>query len=77
MGVTGAKVMACLYELVSTEDLDGIDSTEHETTALLSPERNSRTLADSLRRLLADDELRREMAHARNQRIHESRGPCG
>ncbi|CAM3784523.1 glycosyltransferase family 4 protein [Alicyclobacillus pomorum] len=70
-GLTGAEAMACGCALVSTENQGVMDFAEHEKTALLSPVRNPQALADSLTRLLADDELRREIAYAGNRRIRE------
>lgn len=66
-----AESMACGCALVTT-DIGGVhDYAIHEKTALLSPPKNPKALADNILRLLNDDELRITLAksgydHIRN-----------
>jgi len=66
-----AEAMACGCALVST-NCTGIDEyAEHGVTALLSPIKDPEALAENLKRLLEDDNLRVKIARAGNERIKE------
>ena len=66
-----AEAMDCGCAVVST-DIGGVrDYAQHEVTALLSPPKNPEALAQSLVRLLNDDDLRQRIARKGHQRIQE------
>jgi len=66
-----AEAMACGCAVVST-DIGGVrDYAEHGVTALLSPPRNPKALAENLLCLLKDDALRIELAKAGHERIQQ------
>ena len=68
-----AEAMACGCALVST-DIGGVkDYAIHEKTALLSPIKNSKLLAENLLKLLRDDTLRLKLAYEGNNNIKQFR----
>lgn len=63
-GLTPHEASACGAAVVAT-DIDGHrEFLEHEVSALLSPPKDPRALADNIHRLLHDNELRQRIAHA-------------
>jgi L-malate glycosyltransferase len=66
-----AEAMACGCAVVST-DCGGIrEYAEHEVNALLSPPQEPQALAANIIRLLENEDLRRCLARAGNERIQE------
>jgi Glycosyl transferases group 1/Sulfotransferase family len=61
-GMPGAEAIACGTALASTDTKGSRDYAIHGRTALISPPREPRALADSVLRLLADAELRERLA---------------
>jgi glycosyltransferase involved in cell wall biosynthesis len=66
-----AEAMACGCAVVST-DCGGVrEYAEHGVTAILSPPRDTKALAENIVRLLDDDALRQRLAQAGHERIRE------
>lgn len=70
-GLTSAEAMACGCSVVSTENQGIIDFAEHGKTALLSPAKSPHALANNLRTVLTDENLRVELASSGSTRIRE------
>ena len=65
------EAMACGCAIVST-DIGGVrDYAEHGITALLSPSKNPKALAENIIRLLENDDLRIRIAKAGHERIQQ------
>lgn len=63
LGMTSMEAMACKCALVTTDNGGCGDYAIHEKTALVSPPRNSKELAQNLVRLLGDESLLKAIAH--------------
>ncbi|WP_223596652.1 glycosyltransferase family 4 protein [Neobacillus bataviensis] len=61
-GLPSTEAMACGCALISTKNGGVEDFTEHNKSALLSPPKDPRKLADHIIRLANDDQLRIQMA---------------
>lgn len=70
-GLPLAESMACGCAGVSTDSGGVRDFAEHEVTALLSPPKDSMSLANNIIRLLEDNDLRVGLAKAGHERIQE------
>ncbi|MBM7321314.1 glycosyltransferase family 4 protein [Streptococcus suis] len=70
-GLTGAESMACGCALVSTAYSGVFEYAKHEVNALLSPIKDSQTLADNIIRLIEDQNLRYSLADRASQMVAE------
>lgn len=70
-GLPVAEAMACGCAVVSTENGGVQDFAIHEETALLSPIKDPKKLANNIIRLLRDEKLRVKLAYAGNEKIKQ------
>ncbi len=68
-GLTSAEALACKCSLVSTLNGGNSDYAVHEKTALLSPPKDQRRLAENLTRLICDRPLAENLARAGFERV--------
>jgi glycosyltransferase involved in cell wall biosynthesis len=69
-GLTSAEALACKCSLVSTNNGGNRNYAVHEKTALLSPPKDPRRLAENLVRVILDRELSENLARAGFERVH-------
>lgn len=69
-GLTGAESMACGCAFASTA-YSGVFEYANSSTAMLSPVKDSRALADNIILLIENDELRVDLAKKGNQSIND------
>jgi glycosyltransferase involved in cell wall biosynthesis len=68
-GLPGLEALACGAALATTDTKGGRDYALDEETALVSPPRDPRRLADSILRLLGDPDLRARLADGAQRRL--------
>lgn len=74
-GMTGAEGIACGAALASTDTKGSRDYALHESTALVSPPRDPRALAENVLRLLEDAPLRERLVTAGQRHLREVMPP--
>ena len=77
-GFVYLEAMACGLPVIACAGSGASECVRHGTTGLLVPPDDTAALTDALRRLLADEGMRRQMSsHARQYVVdHASSGPC-
>jgi L-malate glycosyltransferase len=70
-GLTGVEAMACGAALVTTDNGGSRDYAINENTALVVPAKRGDLLANAVRRLFEDDQLRIRLAYAGHEKVQQ------